>query len=221
MRVLVLGLLRKRRLFLVLFGMALATSGVAPRPVRADGPSSGSDTDAAARSAFEAGRQAYDHGAFAEALAHHERAYALSRRAELLFNIGRAADSDGQPGRAIAAYSSYLDAFPGAENGDFVRARLEKMRALERSGSAAQASPLPTVASAMPAEHGAPLADSSAALPARDGDPPRPFWKRVWFWSVVGAVVVGGVTAGAIAATRAQDPTRSAADQYVFTPVLR
>jgi tetratricopeptide (TPR) repeat protein len=203
-------------------GLAVATSGAAARPARAEDRSSASDPDAAARSAFQAGREAYDHGAFGEAVTLFERAHALSPRPELLFNIGRAADADGQSAHAISVYSAYLDALPAAENRDFVLARLEKMRALEslRSASVAPVEPLPTVAAAMPAKDPEPMTASFAATPAHDDHPPRPFWKRLWFWSVVGAVVVSGVTAGVIAATRQHDPTRAAADSYVVTPEL-
>jgi tetratricopeptide (TPR) repeat protein len=203
--------------------MAVATSGAAAQPVRAEDRSSVSDPDAAARSAFEAGRLAYDHGAFGEAVTLYERAHALSPRPELLFNIGRAADADGQSAHAIAVYTAYLEALPAAENRDFVLARLEKMRALEslRSASAAQAAPLPTVATAMPAESAEPVTTSFAAPKERDDDSPRPFWKRLWFWSVVGAVAAGAVTAGVIAATREPEPERAAADSYVVTPELR
>jgi tetratricopeptide (TPR) repeat protein len=223
MRVSMGVLLRKRRLFVALVGMALAVPGMAAQPVHAEDRSSASDPDAAARSAFEAGRQAYDHGAFGEAVTLFERAHALSPKPELLFNIGRAADADGQSAHAISLYSAYLDAFPAAENRDFVLARLEKMRALEslRSASAAPVAPLPTVAAAMPAETPEPVTTNFVAAKERDDDPPRPFWKRLWFWSVVGAVAVGGVTAGVIAATRQHDPERAAADSYVVTPELR
>lgn len=216
--------LGRRWLVSTLFALLVATLGPPTSSARAEASTNPAHADSAARSAFEAGRQAYDRGAFEEALAHFEQAHALSPRAELLYNIGRAADSDGQSARAIAAYSSYLDAFPNAENRDFVRARLEKMRALEglRSSSPRQASPLPTVAAAMSAETGVPAATklNFGSIPVREDEPTRPFWKRVWFWSVVGAVVVGGVTAGVIGAARHRDPRRAAADAYVVTPEI-
>jgi tetratricopeptide (TPR) repeat protein len=95
------------------------------------------ETDA--RAAFEQGRAAYERGAFGEALAHFERAQALSPRAELLYNIARSADSDGQTARAMSAYSAYLEAYPTAQNRAFVKARLEKVRALEQEREASRA----------------------------------------------------------------------------------
>ena len=99
------------------------------------------EVDARARAAFEAGRQAYDEGAFAEALRHYEVAYALSSRPGLLFNIGRAADSNGQPERAESAYIAYLEALPSADNRKFVEARLEVLRASAKQNGNPQAGP--------------------------------------------------------------------------------
>lgn len=118
----------------MLAGAASAQSAPVAPPSAATSPS---PEDADARRAFEAGRDAYDHGAFAAALGHYERAYALSPRPGLLFNIGRAADSDGQATRARIAYEAYLAAVPAAENADFVRARLAKVRETEAAQSAA------------------------------------------------------------------------------------
>lgn len=119
--------------------------------------------EAEARSAFEAGRDAYEQGLFAQALAHFERAYTLSRLPQLLFNVGRAADSDGRTSRAIAAYSSYLDAFPSADNVAFVKARLVKLRALEQRET--EQTRLPAGAPSVPDDERAARVDSSLARP--------------------------------------------------------
>lgn len=197
--------------------------------------------DVAARQEFGAGREAYDRGAFAEALLHFERAHQLSPRPELLYNIGRAAESDGQWTRAISAYSSYLEAFPRSENEAFVEARLAKMRELELLSRNASAGAEPAQASTPPVrhepvhiepvhiepvEHEPAAAESTTLLPAamppetRDDLRSKPVWKRAWFWSVVGVVVAGGATA-AVLATRpdARDP--AAANVHVLTLVGR
>jgi tetratricopeptide (TPR) repeat protein len=85
------------------------------------------EAERAARVAFEDGRDAYNQGEFAAALVLFERAHALSPKSELLYNIGRAADSDGQNERAIGAYSAYLEAFPQSENREFVISGIDKL----------------------------------------------------------------------------------------------
>ncbi len=86
---------------------------------------------------------------------------------------------------------------------------------------AAQARPPPKVALAEVPEKLAPEAVSPTA-PIEESVPPtvveeesRPEWyESWWFWTLVGAVVAGGVTAGAVAATR---PSGGPADyQIVF-----
>lgn len=155
--------------------------------------------DVAAREQFEAGRTAYDHGSFSEALAHFERAYALQPRPELLYNVGRAADSDGQAQRAIAAYEAYLENEPDAENADFVRARLLKMEVLA-SRDVRPVEP-PVVAPPQPLAR----------------DEPRSH-RRAWIWSSVAVVVAGGIVASVLLVTRARGPERAEADAYAFIP---
>lgn len=105
--------------------------------VAAQPPEASSELDAEARKAFEAGRAAYDRGLFGKALAHFERAYQLSLRPRLLFNIARAADSDGQYERAVEAYKLYLERMQDAENREFAQSRLRKLRELSATREAA------------------------------------------------------------------------------------
>lgn len=133
-----------------ILALALALVTFRSAAVEAQAP----DANPAAREAFEAGREAYDRGRFQEALSHYERAYALSRLPKLLFNIGRAAESEGDMGLAIDAYEQYLQKVPNADNREFVEARLDRLRKLSgSSGSTAPAAPLrePEPAPAPPA----------------------------------------------------------------------
>lgn len=106
----------------------LACSTLAPGRAEAQANSAVSKADAEAKAAFAAGRDAYDRGRFAEALRGFERAYELSGHPKLLFNIGRAAESDGKNARAIEAYERYLQSVPQADNREFVEGRLSKLR---------------------------------------------------------------------------------------------
>ena len=87
-----------------------------------------STVDPAARAAFQAGADAYERGSFGEALLLFRRANELSPHPKLLFNIARAADSDGQVDVATEAYEAYLEAMPGADNRAFVEARVRRLR---------------------------------------------------------------------------------------------
>ncbi|MGE0788107.1 MAG: tol-pal system YbgF family protein [Sandaracinaceae bacterium] len=81
--------------------------------------------DAEARALFDAGRIAYEQGHFDRALDAFSRSFELSGRREMLYNIGSTYDRLGRTAEAIAYLRRYLDEVPGAENGAFVRSRLE------------------------------------------------------------------------------------------------
>lgn len=88
-------------------------------------PDSGYDREA--RGLFIAGQAAYERDEYPTALTHFERAYELSRRPELLFNIGLAAQSASEHERARRAYRAYLSERPNAPNRSDVEARLEEI----------------------------------------------------------------------------------------------
>lgn len=179
--------------------------------------------DAAARDAFAAGRTAYERGDFDSALEHYEHALALSKRPELLFNIGRAADSDGQARRALVAYEGYLSAVPAADNRSFVEARVARLRAAAGLNAVPSAAPpLPSVADAMPqAVSATPAPVASPAQPVDQGERSRAVWKRGWFWTAVGAVIVAGTVGTIVGVTRAGEPNRAKADEYVHVTGAR
>jgi len=164
--------------------------------------------DAAARAAFEAGRASYEAGRFGEALAQYERAYLLSPRPALLYDIARAAESDGHNERAISAYTRYLELLPNAENRQFAEARLRKLRADAARSEAPPAAHVPAPAPAAPpiplnllpppgptaaVALQVPREPARAApLPAAPAPTkPRPFYKSPWLWSGVGVLLAG------------------------------
>lgn len=87
-----------------------------------------STDDHAARVAFDSGHDAFADGRFADALADFTRAYDLSHRPELLYNIGLAADRLRHDEDAITAFEAYLEALPEAENRAEVQRRLRALR---------------------------------------------------------------------------------------------
>jgi tetratricopeptide (TPR) repeat protein len=143
-----------------------------------------------AKAHFSAGSHDFEAGRFADALGEFEKAYKLSGRAPLLYNIGVCHERLGHLTQAIDAFEQYLrDASDGVDRGS-VEERIGKLREQQRLAIAPRQAP----------------ALSLAAPPPRDS---RPVYRRAWFWGVVGgaaAVVIVGVTVGVVVGTR--DSTR-------------
>jgi len=81
--------------------------------------------DEEARMLFEAGRRAFDDGRFEEALGHFQRAYELSGRPQLLFNVASAFDRLGRKREGAEWYGRYLEEAPDAPNRNFAERRIE------------------------------------------------------------------------------------------------
>ncbi|MDD9964745.1 MAG: hypothetical protein OXR73_00855 [Myxococcales bacterium] len=137
------------------------------------------ERDAQARIEFERGRSAYGKGRYRIAWGHFREAYVLSRRPQLLYNVGQAADRLGLSEDALTAFRMYLQALPEAENRAEVEARIQ---ALEGAKADMQVPPAPAP---MPpptdpneeerptheATSGAPPGDGNARVGAGAGDP--------------------------------------------------
>lgn len=119
--------------------LAQTEADEAPDPAAAGQEGTGADaspeapadlapSDEEARALFTAGRVAFEHGELERALAHFERAYELSQRPFLLFNIGNTHDRLRHDQEAIDYLSRYLEALPDAPNAEFVRSRIEVLR---------------------------------------------------------------------------------------------
>lgn len=87
-----------------------------------------SERDEEARGLFLAGSAALDHGHFDEALDYFQRAYQLSGRPGLLFNIGHTAQRLRRDELALQSFEQYLQEVPDAENRDAVEARIRLLR---------------------------------------------------------------------------------------------
>jgi len=86
-------------------------------------------TDKKARELFEQGRAAWDEGRYREAWEHWHHSYRLSRKPELLYNVGQAADRLRMDREALEAFRLYLEKNPDAANRKEVENRI---RILER-----------------------------------------------------------------------------------------
>ena len=89
--------------------------------------------DAAAREQFVLGRAAYRGADYDAALDYFTRAYELSGRSALLYNVGISADRLGRDEEAIEAFEKYLEDTVDPSRGQEVRERLAFLRLAEES----------------------------------------------------------------------------------------
>jgi len=88
------------------------------------------ERDRQAREKFNEGRQAYESGEYRDAWDYFRQAYVLSRRPELLYNVGQSADRLGLREEALKAFRMYLrDAKEPANRRDVEN----RIRALEQT----------------------------------------------------------------------------------------
>lgn len=85
--------------------------------------------DAAARLLFQAGSEAYSEARFEDALDRFERAYAVSQRSLLLYNIAQTQERLRRDADAIATFERFLDTQPPDEIRAIAERRLQRLRA--------------------------------------------------------------------------------------------
>lgn len=195
-------------------------------PAAAQDPASFHDQEA--RALFEAGRTAFRAGRFDAALKHFEGAYELSERPELLYNIGSAADRLRMDARALEAFEQYLEAVPDAPNREEVQSRI---RVLTRSADGRQErgadpggeearEPSPPAPSPEEAAHAAQPADGAAPMPrdptTQTDEGSGGIASKWWFWTILGAVVVGAGVGVGVALAGDGDPTSVQGDTGVI-----
>ncbi len=161
-------------------------------------------------------RQAFAAGQYQQALDLYAQLYADKVHPTYLRNIGRCYQNLQEPDKAINAFRDYLRQakdLSSAEKSeiDGYIAEMEAMKAQQEG--AAQASAAKAAAAQQPAlppanPTVAPIASNTSAtntLQLTNPTPeplaqPTPFYKKGWFWGVVGVAVVGGVVGGLYAA---------------------
>jgi len=102
----------------LVLGVALATTGVHAQDLM----------DEEARALFQAGSTAFQDGRYEDALGHFRRAHELSRRPQLLYNIGLAADRLRRDAEALEAFEEYLRLVPDTDRQRDVEARVRVLR---------------------------------------------------------------------------------------------
>jgi tetratricopeptide (TPR) repeat protein len=111
------------------FAVVVATSLLFASPARAQSE----PADEAARAVYDRGAEHYAAGRFEAAAADFERAYALSRRPQLFYNLYLAYRDSGERERAATALRRFLasDAVPPEMNRAHLEARLRALEADE------------------------------------------------------------------------------------------
>jgi len=120
-----------------LVALASLTSAM---PVVAQDHGTTESLDVEARALFTAGSTAFEDTRYGDALVHFQRAYELSQRSVLLYNVGVSADRVRRDAVALAAFERFLREVPVHPRRREVEARVVVLRA----SVAASAQPLPT-----------------------------------------------------------------------------
>lgn len=167
------------------------------------------DTDAEAHALFDAGEIAYNEGRWDSALEYFQRAYELSHRAPLLYNVGSAAEHARHDAVALDAFRSYLAAVPDAPHRPAVEARIAVLeQAIAQAGASEPSEPTEPA----PATAGSPGADPAPWITLGVGAAV----------AVAGAVVLGVGFADIATVQNAADGTSLSAirDAHDQAPVL-
>ena len=146
--------------------------------------------DAHARKLYKKGDRAYAEGRYEDAVAAFERAYRLSGRSLLLFNLGNAYERLGRYGEAAEALDRYLpDAKPSEQ--DIVEKRIDNLR---RRAKAEQQDKPPPPPPPPPVRKKARQAAQPSGHPKSESSSPTLGYALLGVGG--GALVIGGVFGG-------------------------
>lgn len=227
---------------LVLVLLLLGVGGT--RTAEAQSKQDGCLKDAVCRDSYYKALKLYDEGKYVEALDGFQASYSRRQMPWLMLNIGRTLQRLGRAQEAITYYERYKKAELNIDAAtlDRVNKYIEQAKALlESSPPEPTTTPTTTPPTGKPPTGtGEPSTDpgttptvtpppASQPLPAAAlGTGPAteksatPVYKKWWFWTIVGVVVVGGVAAGvgAAVATRSPPAEPFLPTDPIFTPMF-
>jgi tetratricopeptide (TPR) repeat protein len=175
-----------------------------PAPAVSGDASDPAQAEELARQHFQLGRAQYQNGAFSDAAASFEQAYALSKREMLWYNIYLAHRDAGNNKQSAIALRNYLERVPELENRGQLEARLESLdrivaqeeqrerEASERAAAAQQSDGEDEQTAPAPVQ----VAQQSPTVKREESSSIVPYI----LMGVGGAMVIGGVVVGAMAA---------------------
>jgi hypothetical protein len=145
-------------------------------------------------------REAYAAGSYKEALDIYTKLYAEKLHPTYLRNIGRCYQNLNEPDRAISSFREYLRKakdLPADERGE-VEGYIKEMEDLQKRKAAAAEppAPVPVPAPVPPPQPQRVVYVQQPVPPPAPAKEPTPFYKKAWFWGLVGGVVVAGTVGG-------------------------
>ena len=179
--------------------------------------------DNVCRTAYQKALALYDEGRYEEALAGFQGAYSRRQMPWLLLNIGRTVQRLGRPKEAISYYERYKKADPNIdpETERRVNKYIEQAQALLET---TPAQPDLTVTNPQPTTTPptSPVAQPLDLTPPKpkpeDVPPPVPVYKKWWFWTIIGGVVVAGAVGTAVGVSLANKKEPLPAPPEPFQP---
>ncbi len=226
--------------------VAVATLTAAARPAAADKRASAEEAKrrkAAAQLAYDEGTKYYSLRDFPKAIENYRKAYELSPNPAFLYNIAQSYRLSRGYDDALFFYKSFLRNAPDAENRAEVEKRIAEMQLAVDQQNATAKPPNEVVApdgSKPPAPEpppDSPPREPRARIPAPDAVPDqasngndsatgngrssdrpasRPIYKKWWFWTGVGVVVVGATVAVIATSGGDSDPSTEFGRTDVF-----
>lgn len=142
-------------------------------------------------------------GNWEQLIREYQDAYKLVPYPRFLFNIARAHHKLLHYREAIEFYQRHLEATP-VDDPDFRNKsqnyKSQAERFLEARDQISQTTGVPGSA------HGAAKSSQNSSSTSSERDISRPVYRRWWFWTALGGVLAGGVTAGIVIGTWPRTP---------------
>jgi hypothetical protein len=172
----------------------------------------------------------YYDGKYADALPKFEDAYARRQMPWLMLNIGRTMQRLGRPQEAITYYERYKKAELNLDPVTLERVNkyIEQAKALLEKPPEPTENPVQRPVRLDPAQTtpvNPPIVQSPGTTPDGPKDVPakKPIYKKWWFWTIIGVVVVGGVAggvAGGLQAKKSPPPDLIPSTDPVYMPTF-
>lgn len=156
-----------------------------------------------ARLLYMEGRKAFNTGDFKVAVEKFKKAYDLSNKPALLYNIAFAHDKAKNRQLAIFFFERYLaeDKAAPEERQAEVNARINALKEEKARADDTRAAESARLSDEAARKALAAQTERELALKQAEANNP-PLYKRWWLWTIVGAVVAGGVATGVVLGTR-------------------